>query len=277
MQHRGGDRDDVGPGRSDLDDLVGEHAGPAGRLRQLDTGHRVERAGPVQVVEFVVFGGAVAITLAGNAVHDHRAAELASTRECGLDRRDVVPVDRPDVLQAKILEKSLRRKDILEPALDAVQRVEQRIADERRARQNLAHLLKCLLVARIRAQRREVLGETADRLGVRAAVVVDEHDNRVVLRRGDVVERFPAHAAGERTVADDRHDGSLLTAHRERLRETIGVTTAPSMRGSSRPSRARIRRGSDSPRGRRAGAASRTLPGVRSTACARRPDGRCRR
>ena len=149
-----------------LHDLVGEHSCPAGRLRQLDTGHRVERAGPVQVVEFVVFGRPVAITLAGHAMHDDRAAETSGARECGFNSCDVMPVDRPDVLQAEILEKSLRRKDILESTLDAVQGIEQRIADQRRAGENFAHLLERLLVTRIRAQRREVLGEAADGLGV---------------------------------------------------------------------------------------------------------------
>ena len=177
VQHRGGDRDDVGPGRGNLDDLVGEHPRPARWLRQLDTGHRVERAWAVQVVEFVVLGRSVAVTLAGHAMHDHRAAEPARPRECGLDSGDVMSVDRPDVLQAEILEKSLRRKDILQPALDTVECVEQRIAHERRTREDFAHLLECLLVARIRAQRCQVLSETTDRLGVRATVVVDQYDD----------------------------------------------------------------------------------------------------
>ena len=40
---------------------------------------------------------------------------------------------------------------------------------------------------------------------------------------GDVVQRLPAHAAGERAVADDRHDVALLAAQRERLGHAVGV------------------------------------------------------
>ena len=119
-------------------DLVGEAAGPVRGLRQLDAGDRVEGARPVQVVELVVFGRAVAEALAGDAVHDDRAAEAPRAGQCDLDGGDVVPVDRPDVLQAEVFEESLRGEHVLEPALDAVQCVEQRFADERRAAEHFS-------------------------------------------------------------------------------------------------------------------------------------------
>ena len=44
-----------------------------------------------------------------------------------------------------------------------------------------------------------------------------------LLGGGDVVQRLPAHAAGERAVADDRDDVALLAAQRERLGQAVGV------------------------------------------------------
>jgi hypothetical protein len=41
---------------------------------------------------------------------------------------------------------------------------------------------------------------------------------------GDVVERFPAHAAGQCAVADHRYDAAVvLAADRERLGQPVGV------------------------------------------------------
>ena len=100
-----------GRSRADLDDLVGEHAGPAGRLRQLDAGHRVERAGTVQVVGLVVLGRPVAVALARHAVHDHRAAELASARAARLSTAAMsCPSIGPTYFRPRSSNKSLRRK-----------------------------------------------------------------------------------------------------------------------------------------------------------------------
>src|SRR5207237_1668281 len=75
VQHRRGDGDDVGPHGRQLDDLVREGAGPAGRLWQLDSGQRIECTRAVEVVELVVFGRPVAEALAGAAMHYYRTAE----------------------------------------------------------------------------------------------------------------------------------------------------------------------------------------------------------
>ena len=44
-----------------------------------------------------------------------------------------------------------------------------------------------------------------------------------VARGGDVVQRLPAHAAGQRAVADDGHHVPALAAQRERLGQAVGV------------------------------------------------------
>ena len=58
----------------------------------------------------------------------------------------------------------------------------------------------------------EVARHAADRRSVGAAVVVHDDDEVAVVVVGDVVERLPRHAAGERAVADDRDDVPVLAA-----------------------------------------------------------------
>src|SRR5450755_4165883 len=80
------------------------------------------------------------------------------------ERRDVVAVDRADVLQAQVFEKSLWRQHIFESALDAVQRIEEWFTDQRCAPENFLDLLQRLLIPRVRAQCREMFGQTTDGL-----------------------------------------------------------------------------------------------------------------
>ena len=47
--------------------------------------------------------------------------------------------------------------------------------------------------------------------------------SRLVLGDGDVVQRLPGHAAGERAVADDGDDVPVLAADRVGLGQAVGV------------------------------------------------------
>ena len=79
-----------------------------------------------------------------------------------LEGRAVVAVDRADVLEAEVLEHALRRERILEALLDRVQGVVERRADELGAVEPSLDLLERLLVARVGAQARQVVGQAAD-------------------------------------------------------------------------------------------------------------------
>ncbi len=222
--HRGGDRHEVGALAADLHQGVGEHVRPgaAGGLDVL-AGDRVDDARGVHLVRLVVLGRREPHALAGDRVHDHRSAERLRALQCGLQRRLVVAVDRADVLETQVLEHRLRRQRVLDAALGGVQRGVQRLAEERRLLQGALALLQHALVAGAQAQRRQVVRETADRRRVRAAVVVDHDHDRTRLVRRDVVQRLPAHAAGQRAVADDRDHVAALAVDLLRLRQTVGV------------------------------------------------------
>ena len=51
--------------------------------------------------------------------------------------------------------------------------------------------------------------------------LIDDDDRTV--GAGDVVQRLPAHAAGQGAVADDRDDRAPLAANLEGLRHSVGV------------------------------------------------------
>ena len=68
-----------------------------------------------------------------------------------------------------------------------------------------------------------MISETADGRRVAAPVVVD-HDDDWALGRRDVVERLPAHAAGERAVTDNRNHVPVAVAGQfEGFGHTVGV------------------------------------------------------
>ena len=124
-----------------------------------EPGGWVETPRLVHLVGLVVLGRRVAVTLAGDAVHDHRTVEAARQPERVLHRRDVVPVDRSDVLQPEVLEHALRRQHVLHAALHAVQRLVERRPDDRDPRQVVLHAAEHALVARAQPEPGQVLGE----------------------------------------------------------------------------------------------------------------------
>ncbi len=224
VEHRGGDADDVLALVAERHHLLGEDRGPvlAGALDR-QAGLRVDDADRVEAVLVVVLGGVVAAALLGQAVHDHRAAEAARLGERGLQGGEVVAVDRADVLEAEVLEHALRR-EVLEALLGAVQGLEELLADHRGALQGALAPGEEALVALGGAQGGEVVGEAADGAGVGALVVVDDDDQRPVLGGGDVVERLPGEAAGERAVADHRDGVPVVLAEQlGGLGQAVGV------------------------------------------------------
>jgi hypothetical protein len=174
-------------------------------------------------VDLVGLGGRIAEALRGDGVHDDRPTEGAGPAQRGLHDLDVVPVDRADVLQAEVLEHALRGEHVLEALLDRVQRVVERGTDHGRALQRLAHLEQGVLVAGAQAEGGQRVGHSPDGRRVRPAVVVDDDDDRPVLRGRDVVQRLPGHAAGERPVAHDGDHGAGVPADGEGLGQPVGV------------------------------------------------------
>ena len=212
VDHRRADGDDPLVHRPQLEDLLGEHVGPLDRAGTADghAGLGVDLADRVEAVLLVVLRRGVAVALAGQTVHQDGSTELLGVPQRAFDGRLVVTVDRADVLQPEIGEHALRRDHVLEPALDAVQQVVGGAPEQRRPVDLLADELEHLLVPGVGAQPGQVPGQPTDRRRVGATVVVDQDHQRQVVVGRDVVERLPGHAAGQRTVAHQRHHGAGL-------------------------------------------------------------------
>ncbi len=223
VHHGGGDRDHVLATMADADDLVGEDVGPDLAARVLLAGLDVEGLGRVELVGLVPFGGVVAEALAGDGVHDDGPAEPLGLGERLLHRHPVVAVDGADVLETEVLEEPLWGNGVLHALLHGVEDVVRRRADAADRGQPLLDQVEDLLVAGVGAQRRERVGEAADRGRVGPAVVVDDDHQLAVAGDGDVVQRLPGHAAGEGAVADDGHDVAVLATDGVGLGQPVGV------------------------------------------------------
>ena len=130
----------------------------------------------MEAVLLVLLRERVAEALAGDDVHEDRAAVLVGLAQGVLGHLLVVAVDRADVLDAEVFEEHLRLEEVLQALLRAVQRAEQRVAHDRGGRHRGLDQVQNVLVALADPDRAQVAGEAADRRLVGAAVVVDDDD-----------------------------------------------------------------------------------------------------
>ena len=102
----------------------------------------------MELVNLVRNCGTVALTLVGHHVHDHRPADARGIAQCLLDGLEVVPVDRPTVLEAERLEERDRRDQLLERVLHAPRGLVRGVPDRRERAQRGPRRILGRLVAR---------------------------------------------------------------------------------------------------------------------------------
>ena len=118
--HAGGDRDDLRVTLGEVDERFGERDGVRRRaaLAVLHAGLAIERADVVEALLVVGLGRRVALALAGEHVHDHRTVAPGGIAQRGLERVEIVAVDRAVVRDA---ERADERRHVAGSALDAVE------------------------------------------------------------------------------------------------------------------------------------------------------------
>ena len=212
-QHGGGDADDVVAfARPSRDELVGEHVGP--RRAALEPLERLAGLGSICPTAWnwsasSSSAGCVAAALLGDGVHDHRGAEvLRRARGVSISVGRSCPSTGPRYLMSRFeysaaLLVNRLRKPCSAAAHAAVERARRRARACRTAGRTRAVQVAVGVGG---AHAVEEARHAADRRRVGAAVVVDDDDEVAVVVVGDVVERLPRHAAGERAVADDGDD-----------------------------------------------------------------------
>ena len=162
--------------------------------------------------------------LVRNAVDDDRTAVGTGPMQQVCHCFHIVTIHRPEIFQTQIFKHSLRGHNIFDALLHAVEGFVDRTTDYRCAFEHLLAPFEETVIAPGSTQCGEVLGKTADGRRVRTRVVIDHHDKWQIGPRGNVVQRLPRHASGQRTIANhSNHAATRLPLQGKCLGHTIGI------------------------------------------------------
>ena len=210
--HGGGQGDHAAVAFRQRDHGVGEGVGPrlATALFDLDLTAVDRKAAGTMKLRRLARRDLVALAFDRLHVQQHRRLHVFQLREHVDHARQVMPVDRPHVLDAHGLEDLPGPKGVLHAVLKVPPQLFDSAADA--ARQLMddspADLLE-LLVSRADAHALEVLREGALRGADAHAVVVEDHEQLPAQRAG-VVEAFQRDAVDDRRIADQGDDVVFL-------------------------------------------------------------------
>ena len=204
-RHRRGDGHDLVVLARLLDQALAEHLGVL-RRAALRLGLRAGRHVELDHAVILVGRGLrrrVALALLRHHVHQDRSdLGVAHVAQHGQQMVEIVPVDRPDIIKAELLEQRAAG-DVVARVLDrardgAVERLGQMPG------QLLADVAQ-LQIGAARTQSRQISRHGADRRRNRHVVVVEDHDQPLVARAG-IVHRLIGHARRHGAVADHADD-----------------------------------------------------------------------
>ena len=195
-----------------LDQRLGKDRGIGGRIGDrlgLRPGDDVELGDAVIFVGRVL-GGAIALALLGDDMHQHRAVDdLAHVIEHGQQMIEIVPVNGADIVEAQFLEQRAAGEERAGEFLGAARP----FVKERR--QLLGDRLGGLAHAAIGGARDEARQIRAHRPGGRGNrhVIVVEHDDEPGIHGAGIVHRLIGHAGRHGAIANDRHHIARLAQH----------------------------------------------------------------
>jgi len=187
-----------------LDQALPEHLGIGRRVRLrlgLRPGRDIELHHPVVLV-LGRLRRRVALALLGDDVDQHRAVlGVAHVLQHRQQVGEVMPVDRPDVIEPELLEQGASGPEPAGELLGARRALFEHLGQV--GRQLLGDLAQRAIGAP-RQQPRQVGRHRADRRRNRHVVVVEHHDQPRV-HRPRIVHRLVGHAGRHRPVADHAH------------------------------------------------------------------------
>ena len=187
---------------------------------QAVAGFRVERTRAVELLG-VLQRRAKAAAFLGAHVQEHRPLGVLAEAQVLLKRRQVVPIDRPDVADAVLLEEGrVARVPVLDVPLEAAAEVQELRAHARAAEEALESLLRLVVGARD-DQLVEDVRDGAD-VAVDRPLVVVEDDDEALRGVSRVVERFHRDPAGQGGVADEGDHMRVLGQPVARVGQTDG-------------------------------------------------------
>ena len=207
LAHRGGQDADLLVGVHRVVDRVAHDVRVRHRRRFLHRDHFLPRAAHNRrrsVVQHRVFAGRIEpLSLLREDVQQDGAAHFLDHFQRATQRQQVVPIDRPDVSEAHLLEEHSAVEEPLHRVLQLRDRIARHLADDRQLVQQPVHVAFEAVVKRGRPRLVQVLCQPADARADPHLVVV-QNDEQVFLEFRRVVHRFKDDARRQRSVADHR-------------------------------------------------------------------------
>ncbi len=203
VRHGRGNADDLRVATRLLDQRVGEDTGVGGRVGlglRLRARDHVKRGNAVVLV-IGRFGRRIALALLGHHVHEHRAVlHVAHILQDRQKMVEIVAVDRPDVVEAELLEQGAAGPEIAAVFLGKPGLV---VHELRQATRELLGGAAQRTIGAARDEAREIGRHRAGRRRDRHVVVVED-DNQPRAHGAGVVHRLVGHSRRHRAVADHR-------------------------------------------------------------------------
>jgi len=165
----------------------------------------------VPLVRFL-FRRCVALPLAGDHMHQHRAGLLPHLLQRRHEDGDAVAVDGPHVLQAQLLEQLARHEERLDRVGQAARRLEHLVADARDALEDGLDVADEQGIGLAVDDALEI-ARPGPHVGRDGHLVVVQDDDQVAAQVARLVDRLHGHAAGERAVADHGDDVVVPAGH----------------------------------------------------------------
>ena len=223
--HGCGDGYDVVSAAGHGKEFFAEHAGPVGFFHlEWQTGFGVDLPSGVHELRHVVFGRCVAAAFFRHHVDEQGAVVVAGVCHGGVEGFLVVSVDWAHIFEPQVGEHFGGDDAGFHAFFKGVERFECALPHPAEGFQGGFALLHDLVVAVVDAEVGEVFSQATNGGRVAAAIVVDDDDDFTVVAGSNVIECFPAHAAGEGPVADDGDDGAVgLAGELEGFGQAISV------------------------------------------------------
>ena len=232
--HGGGNGDDLLVPARFVDQRVGENPGVGGRVGLwlgLGAGNDVER-GDAMILVVGGLGRGIALALLGHHVHEHRTAlHVAHILQDRQQMVEIVAVDRPDVIEAELLEQGAAGPEAAAVFLGAPRLVVEELRQPARE-----------LLGGVAQRAIGLAGDEAGEIGRHRAgrrrdrhVVVVEDDDQPRAESAGVVHRFVGHPRRHRAVADDRDN--MIASVRQVARDRHAEAGGDRRRGMGRAER----------------------------------------
>ena len=147
----------------------------------------------------------IPLTLLRMDMDEHRPVHLSGPAKDILQQAQIMAVNRPDIMEADLLEYTARHQCRPHAVLDDASRTVCLVADMRDTHQQVPDILLGAVILRIEPDARQVFAHATDVLVDRHLIVVEDNDE-LLAQIPRLVQSLEGLAPCQRTIADDSYD-----------------------------------------------------------------------